>query len=59
MRADTAGVTGESVCFYSRNLEESIAVTDTYVGATNLPAVLVFLRSGQRDLVSGCAMEDR
>lgn len=41
------------------NLEESIAVTHNYVGATNLPAVLAFLRSGRRDLVSGCAMEDR
>eukprot|EP00803_Ostreobium_quekettii_P005108 evm.model.scf_611.4 EVM.evm.TU.scf_611.4 scf_611:63945-73681(+) len=41
------------------NLEESIAVTQNYVSAVNLPHVLRFLGSKSSDLVSGCRMEDR
>ena len=36
------------------NLEESVAVTQNYVGTANLPHVLAFLRSRSAALVSGC-----
>ncbi len=41
------------------NLEESIAITQNYVSEANLGHVLAFLRSGNAELVSGCAVADR
>ncbi len=39
--------------------QESIAVTQNYVSSAGLSAVLAFLKTGNADLVSGCAEGDR
>lgn len=35
------------------NLEDSVAITQNFVSAVNLPLVLKFLNSKRKDLVSG------
>lgn len=39
--------------------QESIAVTQNYVSAVNLPHVLSFLATESEELISGCCAEDR
>ena len=39
--------------------DNTTAVTQNFVSAVNLPHVLRFLRTGSRQLVSGCAPEER
>eukprot|EP00775_Hariotina_reticulata_P003876 gene3876-4131_t len=41
------------------NLTSSVAVTQNYVSSAGLGAVLAFLKTGSRELVSGCSVEDR
>lgn len=40
-------------------MQEAVAVTQNYVGRSNLPHVLRFLRSRSEALVSGCAKGQR